>query len=261
MSDPQTTIEVNGRRYAWPNRPVVVVCIDGSEPGYEGDDGGGYIDRAMDAGSMPFLSRAVEKGTFRTAECVIPSFTNPNNLSIVTGQPPSVHGICGNFFYDPETGSEVMMNDPALLRTGTLFEAFQRAGARVAVVTAKDKLRRLLGHGLRFGDDGAICFSAEQADQVTLEENGIDDALDMVGMPVPSVYSADLSEFVFAAGVKLMERVHPDLTYLSTTDYIQHKHAPGTPEANAFYAMMDLSLIHISEPTRLNSTSRMPSSA
>jgi phosphonoacetate hydrolase len=239
VSDAQTTVEVNGRRYAWPRRPVVVVCIDGSEPGYEGSDGGGYIDRAMAAGCMPFLSRAVERGTFRTAECVIPSFTNPNNLSIVTGQPPSLHGICGNYFYDPETRSEVMMNDPALLRTGTLFEAFQRAGARVAVVTAKDKLRRLLGHGLRFGDDGAICFSAEQADRVTLEENGIGDVLDMVGMPVPSVYSADLSEFVFAAGVKLMERVHPDLTYLSTTDYIQHKHAPGTPKANAFYAMMD----------------------
>ena len=27
--------------------------------------------------------------------------------------------------------------------------------------------------------------------------------------------------------------------YLSTTDYIQHKHAPGSPVANAFYAMMD----------------------
>jgi phosphonoacetate hydrolase len=27
--------------------------------------------------------------------------------------------------------------------------------------------------------------------------------------------------------------------YLSTTDYVQHKHAPGTPGANAFYAMMD----------------------
>jgi phosphonoacetate hydrolase len=239
VSDPRTTVEVNGRRYAWPHRPVVVVCIDGSEPDYEGSDGGGYIERAMAAGCMPFLSRVAESGTFRTAECAIPSFTNPNNLSIVTGQPPSLHGICGNYFYDPETGSEVMMNDPALLRVGTLFEAFQRAGARVAVVTAKDKLRRLLGHGLRFGDDGAICFSAEQADRVTLEENGIDDVLDMVGMPVPSVYSADLSEFVFAAGVKLMERVHPDLTYLSTTDYIQHKHAPGTPEANAFYAMMD----------------------
>ena len=63
--------------------------------------------------------------------------------------------------------------------------------------------------------------------------------LDMVGKPLPSVYSADLSEFVFAAGVKLMESMRPDLMYLSTTDYIQHKHAPGSEGANDFYAMMD----------------------
>ena len=63
--------------------------------------------------------------------------------------------------------------------------------------------------------------------------------LELVGKPVPSVYSADLSEFVFAAGVKLLQTRRPDLMYLSTTDYVQHKCAPGTPEANAFYAMMD----------------------
>ena len=71
-------------------------------------------------------------------------------------------------------------------------------GERVAVVTAKDKLRKLLGHGMK-----GICFSSEKADQVSLAENGITDVLGLVGMPVPSVYSAALSEFVFVAGVKL----------------------------------------------------------
>src|SRR5690606_36721939 len=78
-----------------------------------------------------------------------------------------------------------------------------------------------------------------KADQVTQAENGIENALGMVGMPVPSVYSAELSEFVFAAGVRLAETVRPDLMYLSTTDYIQHKFAPGTAGANAFYEMID----------------------
>lgn len=238
MTNPRTVI-ANGREYAWPSAPVVVVCIDGSEPGYEGADGGGYIDTAMAMGAMPFLSKAVAQGTFLTGDCVVPTFTNPNNLSIVTGRPPAIHGICGNYFYDPGRDIEVMMNDPALLRVDTIFKAFQQAGARVAVVTAKDKLRRLLGHGLRFGDDGGICFSAENADQTSLAEHGIENAVAFVGMAVPSVYSAELSEFVFAAGVKLMEAVHPDIMYLSTTDYIQHKHAPGTKTANAFYGMMD----------------------
>ena len=232
MSSDKTTISVNGREYNWPDKPCVVVCIDGSEPD--------YIEQAIADGVMPWMQRIVEQqGVDLRAHCVAPSFTNPNNISIVTGVPPVVHGICGNFYYDKANDREVMMNEPELLRTPTIFKAFQDAGAKIAVVTAKDKLRRLLGNELRFGADGAICFSSEKADQATLEENGIDNVLDMVGMEVPSVYSAELSEFIFAAGVKLMESVRPDLMYLSTTDYIQHKFAPGSAGANSFYAMMD----------------------
>lgn len=229
-------VEANGRAYAWPKIPLVVVCIDGSEPA--------YIEKAIAAGRMPYLAGALKQGTSLLADCVVPSFTNPNNLSILTGRPPAVHGISGNFFLDPATGQEVMMNDPAYLRAGTVFAAFQRAGARVALVTAKDKLRAMLGHGLVF-DGSAICFSSEKADRTTLAENGIEGVVEMVGQPVPSVYSAELSEFVFAAGVRLMERFRPDLMYLSTTDYIQHKHAPGSPVANDFYAMMDRHLAEL----------------
>jgi len=230
-----TDITVNGRTYRWMDRPLVVVCVDGSE--FE------YITAAVAAGAAPFLGRLLAgAGTCFIADCVMPSFTNPNNLSIVTGVPPSVHGICGNYFFDVERGEEVMMNDPRYLRAGTILAAFAEAGAKVAVITAKDKLRKLLGHRLK-----GICFSSEKADQATLAENGIENVLDRVGMPVPSVYSAALSEFVFIAGVRLMQRERPDLMYLSTTDYIQHKAAPGTPAANDFYAMMDRNLALLDE--------------
>ena len=224
-------ITVNDRTYRLPRQPVVVVCIDGSEPG--------YIEGAVEAGRAPWFAKVLEQGTNLLADCVVPSFTNPNNLSIVTGQPPQVHGICGNYFLDPDTGKEVMMNDPKFLRVETLFPAFQRAGLRIAVVTAKDKLRGLLGKGLALGAGKACAFSSEKSDKATLTDNGIENVNAFVGMAVPDVYSAGLSEFVFAAGVKLMERDRPEIMYLSTTDYIQHKHAPGTPVANDFYAMMD----------------------
>lgn len=228
-----TDITVNGRNYRWMDRPLVVVCVDGCQ--FE------YITAAVAAGAAPFLSRLLAgAGTHFIADCVMPSFTNPNNLSIVTGVPPSVHGICGNYFFDPDHGEEVMMNDPRHLRVGTILAAFSAAGAKVAVITAKDKLRKLLGHQMK-----GVCFSSEKADQVTLAENGIENVLGRVGMPVPSVYSAELSEFVFVAGVKLMERERPDLMYLSTTDYIQHKAAPGTPVANDFYAMIDRNLARL----------------
>ena len=219
-------LQVNARHYALPTRPVVVVCVDGCEPD--------YLAQAVASGHMPWMKNVLQHGTAIVADCVVPTFTNPNNLSIVTGVPPSVHGICGNYLYDTASDSEVMMNDPKWLRAPTVLAALADAGKKVAVVTAKDKLRSLLGHQMR-----GICFSAEKADKATLADNGIADVLAKVGRPLPSVYSADLSEFVFAAGVWLMAHEKPDLMYLSTTDYIQHKFAPGTEGANAFYAMMD----------------------
>jgi phosphonoacetate hydrolase len=219
-------IEVNGRSYCLPERPSVVVCVDGCEPD--------YIAQAVAGGHMPWMQRVLAQGTAVIADCVIPSFTNPNNLSIVTGAPPAVHGICGNYLYDTASGAEVMMNDPKWLRAPTLLAALAAAGCTVAVITAKEKLRKLLGHQMR-----GICFSSEKVDQVTQAEHGIEAVVQLVGLPVPSVYSAELSEFVFAAGVKLMQTRRPDIMYLSTTDYVQHKHAPGTPDANHFYRMMD----------------------
>ncbi len=223
-------VTVNGRAYNWPIVPLVVICCDGSEPD--------YMEIAMASGLMPQLKAMIAKGENLRGDCVIPSFTNPNNLSIVTGALPELHGICGNYLIDPATGLETMMNDPKWLRAPTIFAAFQDAGAKVCVVTAKDKLRLLLGKGLKF-DGTAVAFSSEKADKATLAENGIADVCEFVGKPVPEVYSAELSEFVFAAGVKLLARDKPDLMYLSTTDYVQHKYAPGSTGANSFYKMMD----------------------
>jgi phosphonoacetate hydrolase len=221
----------NGRTYAFPKAPTVVICLDGSEPG--------YIEQTIEAGRAPTFARFMRNGANLLADSVIPSFTNPNNLSIITGRPPAVHGIAGNFFYDAAAKSEVMMNDPKFLRAPTILKSFHDAGAQVAMVTAKDKLRLLLSNGLDYGSGRAVAFSSERADKATTAENGIDDALTFVGLALPDVYSAGLSEFVFAAGVRLMEARRPDLMYLSTTDYIQHKAGPGTKVANDFYAMID----------------------
>jgi phosphonoacetate hydrolase len=224
-------VTVNGRSYRFPKTPTVCVCIDGSEPG--------YIERAIEKGLAPNFARLMRDGANLLAHSVIPSFTNPNNLSIITGRPPAVHGIAGNYFFDPATGQEVMMNDAKFLRAPTIMKAFHDTGAKVAVVTAKDKLRTLLGNGLDFSSGRAIAFSSEKADKATLKDNGIADVPARVGMPVPDVYSSDLSQFVMAAGVSILKRERPDVMYLSTTDYVQHKAAPGSDVANAFYAMMD----------------------
>jgi len=225
-------MNINNRNYPTNlKKTSIVICLDGSQKE--------YFEEASKKNFMPNFERIVKKGEYLIAKSAIPSFTNPNNISIVTGQPSSVHGICGNFFYTPSTGKEVMMNDPQYLRAPTIFEKYYGEGLKIAIVTAKDKLRTLLSNGLKFNENRAICFSAEKSDKAILDINGIENVNDWLGKKVPNVYSKDLSEFVMAAGVKLIRDFKPDIMYLSTTDYIQHKYEPGHKIANDFYSMFD----------------------
>jgi phosphonoacetate hydrolase len=219
-------IALNGRRYRRPTRPTVVICADGCDPA--------YLDAGIRASMIPTIAGFRDSGFFGVADAAMPTFTNPNNVSLVTGAPPSVHGIAGNFALDRETGAEIMMTDPAMLRSPTLLALMAQAGVAVAVVTAKDKLRRMLGHGWK-----GVCFSSEMADACTADEHGIDDAEALVGRPKPDMYSADLSLFVLDAGIKLVEQGRAELLYLSLSDYVQHGHAPDEPEALAFHRALD----------------------
>ncbi|MFZ4536123.1 phosphonoacetate hydrolase [Propionivibrio sp.] len=224
------SILLNGVTYRWPSRPVVVVCIDGGDPA--------YIEQCIRDGIIPNIARFMREGFSAISDGTVPSFTCPNNMSLITGAPPAVHGISGNYYLDVATREAVVMTDPALLRSRTILAEFADVGAKVVSITAKDKLRKQLGKDLDL-TRGNISFSSEKADQCSLQENGIENVLDLVGMPLPDMYSMDLSLFVLEAGVRLLERDRPDLMFLSLTDYIQHKHAPGDPVANEFYRRID----------------------
>src|SRR5881227_2922371 len=163
-------IELNGRRYRKPQRPTVVICVDGCDPE--------YLARGIPEGIFPTIG-AFSDGYLGTADAVMPTFTNPNNVSIVTGAPPSVHGIAGNYCLDRETGREIMMTDAALMRSETILAMLVGIGVKTAAITAKDKLRKLLGRNL-----AGICFSSECADT---------EVEALVGRGRPDMYSADLS--------------------------------------------------------------------
>ena len=92
--------QLNGVNYRWPKRPVVVVCIDGGDPS--------YFERGLKDGIIPNIAKFMKDGFYAVAEGTVPSFTCPNNMSIVTGAPASVHGISGNFYLDPATGEAVV---------------------------------------------------------------------------------------------------------------------------------------------------------
>jgi phosphonoacetate hydrolase len=223
-------VTVNGVRYRWPNKPLVVVCIDGGDPA--------YLQHLLAEGAIPNIARFMRQGFCSVADGTVPSFTCPNNMSIITGTPASKHGISGNYYLDVATGQAVVMTGPELLRGDTILAKFADAGAKVVSITAKDKLRRQLGKNLDIGR-GNISFSSEHADRCTLADNGIDGVLELVGQPLPDMYSMELSLFVLDAGIKLLQMAHRDLMYLSLTDYVQHKYAPNESEARRFYQALD----------------------
>ncbi len=225
-----TPVTANGVQYRWPKKPVVVVCIDGGDPA--------YFQQFLSEGAIPNVARFIQQGFSTVADGTVPSFTCPNNMSIITGTPASRHGISGNFYLDTATGKAVVMSGPELLRGDTILCQFARAGAKVVSITAKDKLRRQLGKNLDLSG-GSISFSSEKADQCTMAENGIENVLAFVGQPLPNMYSEALSLFVLDAGIKILERDRPDLMYLSLTDYVQHKYAPTEAAAKRFYQDLD----------------------
>jgi phosphonoacetate hydrolase len=183
----------------------------------------------------------VNSGFHATAKCAMPSLTNPNNVSIITGVPTSIHGIAGNFYLDRTTGQEHMVLDDTLLRGSTILELMANKGVRVAAITAKDKLRKILNHGLSTSK-GAICFSAQAAKSCTEAEHGISEVEKWLGHSAPEQYSGDLSIFVLDAGLKLLQENRADLFYLTLSDYIQHKYSPGLPESNGFLQELDARL-------------------
>jgi len=230
----QTPIVVNGRSYAAPQRPVVVICLDGFDPE--------YLERGLADGVLPTIAAFQSGGYIGTALATAPTTTNTNNTSIVTGVSPAIHGINGNYYLDADTGEEIMVTDARRLRCGTILGAMSKAGVKTAVVTAKDKLLKVLAYEM----DG-IAFSSEHPNAADLTALGFKGGEDMVGRAKPDQYSADLSLFALDAGIKLMETAKPQLIYLSTSDYVQHKYKPGDAEANAFHAAVDSRMARLIE--------------
>ncbi len=225
----KSSFSVNGRTYRATERPVVVICLDGSA-----DE---YLDAALVRGRMPNLARFAVDGYRGMARGALPSFTNVNNTSIVTGVPPSMHGIGGNFFFDPTLQQEVMMNSAKYVRCETILGGAASAGRQVTVVTAKEKLRDIFANGVV--GHGGIAFSSEKAREAKDGTHGIEGVENFVGAPTPPIYSGEASLYVLRAGAALVEQRKANFLYLSTTDYIQHLHAPEDPEALDFYAGID----------------------
>ena len=220
------TVTINAREYRVPTRPTMVITMDGCDPR--------YLDDALERRLMPRLAAMLNAGgVYALGRSQMPSLTNPNNLSIVTGAPPTMHGLPGNHYFDP-SGEEVQLSDPRFLRASSIYKELMDHGSRVLTVTAKDKLRRLLAHG------GVPATSAENAHECPIPAYAIGDLVTLVGHRNPGPYEWDMSHYALEIGLAVSRAVGPlDLLYVSTTDYVQHAEGPGGAMPDQFFRLFD----------------------
>jgi phosphonoacetate hydrolase len=192
-------------------RKVLVILIDGFGPE--------YVERS----DMPNLKRMRAAGTFKFGKAVIPTVTNVNNASLVTGTFPSEHGITTNFYHDRKTGALVEMESADFLLRPTMFEHLGRQGWNTALVSSKDKVRTLCSRGAN------IVVSAEKPERQWIEVAGKQE----------NIYSADVNYWTFRAARHVLASQNVDLTYLSTTDYMMHTYTPDSEQSMAHLHQID----------------------
>ncbi len=179
-------------------RRIVILCIDGLGPDY------------LEEAQTPNMDRMAKEGCFTVGDSVIPSVTNVNNVSIITGVPPRLHGITSNYWLDRKTGQERYMESPEFLRHPTLLQRAKGLGMSTALLTSKTKLLHLLNAGADYS------LSAEDPDEYMVERIGA----------AKDIYSPEINIWLLRALRFLLKEKDPEVVYCATTDGMMHRYGP-----------------------------------
>ena len=190
---------------------TVLVMIDGLDPEY------------LETCPAPNLLRLANEGFRVTGGGMMPSVTNVNNTSMVTGHYPVQHGIVSNYWLDREAGIEEYVESGQFICSDTIFAQCRRGGGRSLLAASKDKLRRLLG------DDAHLAYSSEQPTP---------EAVAAAGEP-PHVYSLEVNGWTIDSARVALQTEHYDLAFIATTDYAMHTYGPHHPESARHVAILD----------------------
>ena len=192
-------------------KPIIAICIDGLDPEY------------LDIIETPNITTLIDNGFYKHGECIWPSVTNVNNVSILTGQYPKVHGICSNYRYVKETREEVYMESSEFILHPTIFTMAKNKGIKTLLATSKDKLRTLLGK------DATNAISSEQNNPW----------LNNIIGPPPPIYSLEVNAWTIRAATYAIREFNPMFTYITTTDYAMHKYPPKSNESRLHLQLID----------------------
>ena len=192
-------------------KTTVVICIDGFDPEY------------LDACEAPWLRHLATKGFLKIGQCMMPSVTNVNNVSLVTASYPEVHSICSNYWFDRELGEGIYLESGESILAETIFERAKRLGKTSILATSKDKLRTLLGKG------ASVAVSAEHPEEWLVSAVG----------PPPDIYSLEVNAWIVGAASCAMIQYPADIVYITTTDYAMHAFGPEDPQSQKHVSILD----------------------
>ena len=208
-------------------RKALMFLIDGFDPAY------------VQPARMPRLHALMQAGgSTLDGRGVLPSLTNVNHISLVTGTYPERHGLSTNFFYDRQSRSEVFMEQVSFVREPLLFEVMKTAGWSTAMVTAKEKLTKLLRRGLD------VCVDMKTHPEALRAKVG----------PPPEIFSLEINLWVLRMAAEVARRDTPDFLYVATTDYPQHKLGPDHPDMQRYLAESDQALGQLLDAYDLDET-------
>ena len=190
---------------------TVAICIDGLDPEY------------LDECEAPNLRELARKGFRKTVKCMMPSVTNVNNVSLVTASYPESHGICSNFWFDPDREDGVYVESGEYVLVETMFERANKMGKTSLLVTSKDKLRTLLGAGATF------TLSSEQPPEWVVAGVGTS----------PEIYSLEVNGWLIKAANYVMSQHPAEIVYITTTDYAMHTYGPDHPQSQKHLSLLD----------------------
>lgn len=193
------------------DQTTIIVMVDGLDPEY------------LECCPTPRLRELADGGFMLEAKAMMPTVTNVNNVSLITASYPQDHGITSNYWLNQQDASEHYMESAEYVQSQTMFQRAQDVGARSLLVTAKDKLRRLLSSGT------TLNVSSEQPPDWVAAG---------VGEP-PPIYSIEVNQWVMNAANYILGREHFDLVYLTTTDFAMHTFPPEHPESARHLSLLD----------------------
>ncbi len=196
-------------------KKVLMFLVDGFDPGY------------VQPARMPRLAALMKAGASTLdGRGVLPSLTNVNHISFLTGTYPARHGLSTNFYYDRSTRTDVFMEQVSFVQEPLVFEHFKAKGWSTALVTAKEKLTKLLRRGLD------VCVDMKSHPEAYRAA---------AGAP-PEIFSLEINHWVFRMAREVALRERPDFLYVATTDYPQHMLAPDAPDMQRYLAASDEAL-------------------